>query len=98
MTTQTIINFEREGYKALCDELKEVMQLRKEAEVREKELKSLVIEQSGGDRMEFGIKVSTRVRAGSYDMDKIFTDLKITKDQAEKYRKEASMYVDVRGY
>ena len=98
--TVEVVEFvnERSEYQALCYELKEVSQLRKEAEAKEKELKARIVEIAGGDRMEFGVRVSLKERKGSFDMKAVFTDMNITHEEGEKYRKEGSTYWDVRGY
>ena len=92
------VEFKNVAYRELCHELREVVQIRRECESREKELKAQIIDMSGGERMEYGVRISLRERQGGYDMQQIFNDLKITKDQGEKYRKAPTTYIDVRTY
>lgn len=95
MTAQT---FEKPDYKTLCEEYRNVSQIRKEAEKQEKDLKVLIIEEAGGERMEYGVNVSIKERKGSYDMKLLQQAYGISDEELEGFRKESSTYWDVRGY
>lgn len=97
-TDQTIVEFQRSAYKEVCAELRDVLQKEKEIAKRKEELKNSVLQLSGGDRMEYGIKVQKRVTRGTIDYKKIAVDMGFSEEEAEEYRKSTRTYWDVRSY
>jgi len=62
-----VINFEEQSYKSLCEEMACLIQTEKELKARKDILKEEILKQSGGERLEFGIKVAKRVVKGTVD-------------------------------
>lgn len=74
MEQPEIISFEQESYKSLCEDLRDVLSFEKELKQKKEELRSKILEMSGGDRMEYGIKVSSHTKKGSIDWEKLAKD------------------------
>lgn len=74
MNQPEIINFEQETYKDLCMEMRDILSLEKEIKAKKEELRKKILEQAGGDRMEYGIKVASYKVSGGYDWEKIAKD------------------------
>lgn len=98
MNSIQVIDFEREEYKSLCEEMKMILTHEKELVTRKETLKNELIEMSGGTRMEYGIKVHKREVRGSVDYKKIVTDLDVAENELETYRKPTRSYFEVRSY
>lgn len=99
MSSDTVISFERETYKDLCEEMKSILQLEKEVAAKKEEVRKRLIEQAGGDRMEYGVKVEWRVAQGSIDYKAMANELIGENEElAEKFRKPAKGYWQVRSY
>lgn len=102
MSTQVDFNteqiFDRARYEEVCKELKDLLSLKKELEEREKLLRKEVIDMSGGDRMEYGIKVTHKTREGSIDYRKLAE--KVCQDHSvfEFYRKPNVEYWEIKSY
>lgn len=60
------VSFDRETLKMQCEELRALLQLKKETEARIEEIKEK-LESRPGDWMEFGIKKTTYTSKGSTD-------------------------------
>ena len=95
---EDISDFKRSAYKDVCEELREVLTLEKEVAKRKAELRAAVLTLSGGDRMEYGIKVHQRTAKGTIDYKKIVSELEVSDEECEKYRKDTRSYWDVRSY
>ena len=93
-----VSEFQRIAYMDLCEELKELLTVEKEIAKRKEELKSSVLALSGGERMEYGIKIQQRGVKGTVDYKKIVADLGFSEEEAEEYRKATRVYWDVRSY
>ena len=71
MSTQTetnqdaAIEFQRAAYLDVCTELRDILKEEKELAKRKEELKTAVLQLSGGDRMEYGIRVQKRTAKGT---------------------------------
>ena len=95
---EPVLEFNRSTYEEVCKELKEVLTLEKDIANRKADLKKSIIDLSGGERMEYGIKIQKRVVKGTIDYKQIVVDLGLTEDESEAYRKDTRTYWDVRGY
>jgi len=85
----------------LCEELRQVLSLEKEVLARKNELKRQVVEMSGGDRLEYGIKVQLRKAKGSIDWEKFardHVDAGTVDFLSENYRKPSRSYYEARSY
>ena len=98
MSVQQTISFERERYKALCESMRSTLQLEKEVAASKEKLRKELLEISGGERMEYGIKISWRISKGSIDYKRLVDDYDISEDVKETYRKENREYFEVRSY
>ena len=98
MSIETIVNFERDTYKSLCEEMTSLMQLEKELAVQKLELKEKMIESSGGDRMEYGIKLQYKTVKGSIDYSKYVKNTTNDMSILEFYRKPDKEYWEIRKY
>ncbi len=95
---ESIVEFQRSAYKDVCAELRDVLRQEKEIAKRKDELKAAVLTLAGGDRMEYGIKVQKRTAKGTIDYKKIVSELDVSEDECEGYRKDTRTYWDVRSY
>lgn len=95
---ETIVEFDRETYEDLCSELKSLLTTEKEIAKRKDDLKKAVLKLSGGNRMEYGIKIQERITRGTIDYKAIVEDMGFSAEEAEAYRKETRTYWDVRSY
>lgn len=95
---ETIVEFDRETYEDICKELKSLLTTEKEVAKRKDELKKAILYLSGGNRMEYGIKIQQRVTKGTIDYKSIVSDMGFSEEEAESYRKETRTYWDVRSY
>lgn len=99
MTNQ--INFKREIYKNLCEEMKELIQKEKEMAFQKDIIRNQIIEMSGGDRMEYGIKVSLRNVKGGVDykaiVEHIYQDDEL-KRICEDFQKPMKSYYEIKSY
>ena len=94
-----MIEFKREEYREVCEEMKRVLQEEKEMAVKKSELRERLVEMAGGDRMEYGIKVTSRTSAGSVDYKNIVADhLDIDEAVKEHYRRPGRSFWEVRSY
>ncbi len=89
---------ERERYKAICQEMKSILQLEKEVAANKAKIRKEILEISQGERMEYGIKISWRVYKGSIDYKKLVDDYDISEEVKETYRKSNREYFEVRSY
>ncbi len=96
--TVPVSEFQRIAYQDLCGELKELLTMEKEIAKRKEELKASVLSLSGGERMEYGIKIQQRIVKGTVDYKKIVSDMGFSEEEAEEYRKATRVYWDVRSY
>lgn len=98
---EKIVNFERDAYKALCEEMRVVLQTEKELKVRKEELRNELIKMSGGDRMEYGIKITYKVNKGTIDY-KALAQTHIAEDilktECENFRKKDVCFWEVKNY
>ena len=94
----TLVEFQRSAYKDVCTELRDILKQEKEIAKRKDELKAAVLTLAGGDRMEYGIKVQKRTVKGTIDYKKIVSELDVSEDECETYRKDTRVYWDVRSY
>lgn len=85
-------------YKELCKEMTAILQLKKEVAHREKAIKPLLIEKAGGNRLEYGIKVTRIECRGTVDYSRIVTEWEIDEATLEEYRKPTYEKWDVRNY
>lgn len=93
-----IITYNAHEYKELCDEMRSILRLEKELAHRKKQVRSKIIELSGGDRLEHGIKVTRIICKGSVDIEKIVEDFALDEADIEEYRKSSYEKWDVRSY
>jgi len=93
-----IISFERESYKALCEEMTELLTLEKEIEAKKAELREKLIEKAGGERMEYGIKLQWKTAMGAIDYSKLVKNMGIEEALLEFYRKPDREYWEIRKY
>ena len=98
MITTEIVKYTQSDYKKLCDEMRAVLSLEKEIAERKKELRDLIIDQAGGNRLEFGIKVSVIDVKGRVNYSRLITDLEIDEATLEDYREPTAERWDVRSY
>lgn len=80
-------------YKQLCNEMRKVLSLEKEVAAKKEELRKKILEQSEGECMQWGIKVSRVMTKGAIDykaMAKEWYSEEAFEEIAESYRKEAS--------
>ncbi len=98
MTNQVIVDFERHKYEEACLEMRQLLREEKEMAARKKSLRQQIIEMSGGDRMEYGLKVTHRVSQGTIDYAKFITDCKVKPSTLEFYRKSDKEYWEIRSY
>lgn len=94
----TFTEFQRKAYENVCKELRDVLQQEKELANKKEELRASVLCLCGGNRMEYGIKVEHRKAKGAVDYKKIVTELGVSEEEVESYRKGAREYWDVRSY
>lgn len=97
MTVQ-IIKFERLEYQDLCEEMKDLLSLEKEIAAKKISLRDKIAKMAGGNRMEYGIKVSCRSAQGTIDYKGLVTYLGISDTLVESYRKPERTYVEIRSY
>lgn len=98
MINTEIIQFTQEDYKSTCKELRDMLELQAEVSAKVKDLKAKAIEQSGGERMENGIKIMKVQVRGSIDYNRIVTDWEIDEATLEDYRKPQTEYWKVTSY
>ena len=98
INTQDTTVFERNGYEELCIEMRELLMKEKEIAVRKDCLRKEIIDMSGGDRMEYGIKVQNRSAKGGIDYPKYIKTCDIDESILEFYRKPERNYCEVRSY
>lgn len=93
--------FKHEIYQSLCEAMRQALTEEVDAKNRVKKLKDQIIEMSGGDRSEFGIKVAYRTRKGSVDYMKLLKSL-ISDEEIdeliENYRKDEVKFWEVKSY
>ena len=94
----TLIEFERNEYEDICIEMRVLLREEKELAKKKEALRSRIIEMSGGDRMEYGIKVQFRTAKGGVDYAKLIKDCKIEPSTLEFFRKDDREYYEVRSY
>lgn len=96
-----VIEFDRNLYKATCQELSEILTLEKEVAAKKKELRDQVIKLAGGERMEYGIRVQVKTRKGTVNYKELVESL-YPEEELEAviapYRGEDTEYLDVRKY
>jgi hypothetical protein len=85
-------------YENVCIELRELLMKEKELKAQILELKKQAIIMSGGNRMEYGIKISQKIRKGSVDVDRMSLVLGISQTMVESFRKPDTEYFEVRSY
>lgn len=94
-----LIDFDRERYRDLCEEMKSVLQLEKEVAARKDKLRKELIEVAGGERMEYGIKLTQKSSMGAVDYKQIVEDhLNIDDVMKDSYRKPGRSFWEVRSY
>jgi len=93
-----IFDFSVDYYRDLCEQLAPLLRQQKELESKCKKLREQVLTHAGGDRMEYGIKVTKRERAGAVDLKKLVEDGVISQEILETYRKEPTEFYEVRNY
>jgi len=67
MNDLDVVDFERELYRELCEEMRELLSKKKELAAREEEIRKRLLAMSGGARMEHGIQISLIESRGSVD-------------------------------
>lgn len=91
MQEMKLIELSVSDYKSSCEEMRDLLRLEKEIEARKQELRKIIIQKSGGNRMEYGIKVQKVTSKGSIDYRALAEEL-IRAEQLrlveEKYRKK----------
>lgn len=97
MTVQ-IIKFERLEYQELCEEMKGLLSLEKEITAKKVRLRDKIAKMAGGNRMEYGIKITHRSAQGSVDYKSLVTYLGISEPLVESYRKPEREYIEIRSY
>jgi len=98
ISPESMVDFRRSAYKDLCEELREVLTAEKEIAKKKEELKAAVLTLSGGERMEYGIKIQQRTVKGTVDYKKIVSDMGFSEEESDQYRKSTRVYWDVRSY
>ena len=102
MTVQTIVDFNRESYKEICAEMRDIIQIEKEVAAKKEELRKKIIDMAGGDRMENGIKITKRTSKGSTDYKGALQKMYPVGDDFEiicdTYRKPDREFWEVRSY
>lgn len=89
MTTNLNITDLKSGiYEAVCDEWKSASAKLKEQEEYVSSLRDQVIALSGGDRMEYGVRVQKVHNRGKVDYKAIVEVLEIAEDEKDMYRGE----------
>ncbi len=98
MNKLEMVDFTKEEYKTLCEEMKSVLGLEKELAARKAKLKDKIVEMAGGERLEFGIQVSWRIRKGTIDYKGLLKSLKLPDSLLDLYRKADLEYWEVKSY
>ncbi len=98
MTNQAIVQFSRQEYEELCNEMKDLLTEEKERAARKSELRDQIIKIGGGDRMEYGIKLQYRTSKGTIDYSRYVKSLKVEPEVLEFYRKDDREYWEIRSY
>ena len=83
--TSRIEDLETELYKQLCEDWKEALIVLKEQEALVEGLRQKVIEKSGGERMEYGVKVSLVSSKGRTNYKAIVEEMNAPKELIEKH-------------
>lgn len=95
MSVVEIVDFvsDAKSYRDLCTEMKAVLSLEKEVAAKKEELRKKILEQSQGERMEWGIKVSKVTPKGSVDykgwLQSMYAEEQF-EEVSEGWRKESS--------
>ena len=99
MNNLEIINIEKESYRDLCDEMSQLLTQEKELSARKEELREKIIKMSGGERMEYGIKLTYRTSKGTVDYKAMATiEIPEMEKLEEWYRKEDRSFWEIRKY
>jgi hypothetical protein len=98
MINTEIIQFTEEEYKSHCKELRDMLELQAEVNDKVKKLKDIVKDGSGGERMDYGIKVQKVTVRGSINYNKMVSDWEIDEATLEEFRKAPSEYWKVTSY
>ncbi len=85
-------------YELMCQKMRDILSKRKELEAEYKELREDIIANVGGDRMEYGIKVTKRERAGAIDYKRMIEDGLIDESSLEYYKKPNIEVWEIRSY
>lgn len=93
-----VVDFDRNTYENVCFEMRDLLQRKKELKAQEEVIRARVIALAGGDRMEYGVKVTMRQKTGAVDWKAMVEDLGIDGLTVEKYRKAGSEYWEVKNY
>lgn len=98
MINTEIIQFTEEEYKSHCKELRDMLELQAEVNDKVKKLKNIVKEESGGERMSYGIKVQKVTVRGSIDYNRLITNWEIDEAEVESFRKDPIEYWKITNY
>lgn len=85
MTAATIKDLECEHYRMVCEEWKEAYAALKEDEAYVAGLRDKLVELSGGERMEYGVKVSRVITKGRTDYKAIVAEVGVDQEIIEKH-------------
>ena len=92
------INFSVDGYEEICGEYREICLEEKELKARKEKIREQLLELSGGERMEYGVKIMVKTKQGSVDYERMVEELGIDVLTVERYRKPSVEYTEVRTY
>ncbi len=92
------INFDHKEYQKLCVEMKELLLQEKGLAARKEGLRKSLIDKSGGDRMEYGIKLTTRRSSGSIDYKRYCEVNHIDLDTLSFFRKPDRVFWERKSY
>ena len=98
LNASNIVNLENSIYQQYCNEWIFQDRLLKEKQSELEKLRAKIVELSGGDRMEYGVKVATVSQKGKIQYKAIVEALDIEQEVLDKYTSDSVEFTRVTKY